>query len=128
MNPIEELVAGDSAVITSRLIIDRLGLPLDLSAAETTVKLRVRIVGAVAVKAEVDGDKLAGLERKNGSISLVPPYDVAGKGGRVEFPCDETVFDMAGDYEAEIAVTFSGGARNTVYDLLTFVVRDRFPD
>lgn len=127
MNPIEELVVGDTQEIVSVLTDRVTGQPVDLSHAETSIKLKVRKVDATELKGEVAYTKLTGLVKKNGAIDTTSPYDVAGKGGRCLASCPVDLFDEAGDYEAEIEVTFGAADQvRTVFELQRFTVRDQF--
>lgn len=126
MNPMEQVVCGDTVEIVSD-IIDRItGEAADLSSVLTVVKLRVRKVGDPAIKGEVVCSKLPGLTRKNGSITVAPPYSLAGLGGRCVGRCPVEWFNAAGDYQAETTVEFGDTDEVlTVYDLLQVEARAR---
>lgn len=50
-----------------------------------------------------------------------------GPAGQVVFDWNPTTLDVApGQYEGQIEVTFADGGRQTVYDILKFVVRGEF--
>lgn len=126
MNPMEQVVCGDTVEIVSD-IIDRItGEAADLSSVLTVVKLRVRKVGDPAIKGEVVCDKLPGLTKKSGSITVAAPYDLVGFGGRCVGRCPVEWFNAAGDYQAETTVEFGETDEVlTVYDLLQVVARAR---
>ncbi|WP_428419165.1 hypothetical protein [Methylibium sp.] len=126
MNPMEQVVCGDTVEIVSD-IIDRItGEAADLSSVLTVVKLRVRKVGDPAIKGEVVCTKLPGLTKKNGSITVAAPYDLAGFGGRCVGICPVGWFAEAGDYQAETTVEYGETDEVlTVYDLLQVVARAR---
>ena len=79
--------------------------PLALNGASVT--LRVRAVGSTTVLKTV-------------TCSLV------GDGSSGQVTADLTAFDQAGTYEGELEITFSGGGKQTVYDLIKFKVRSDF--
>ena len=79
--------------------------PLALNGA--SVILRVRAVGSTTVLKTV-------------TCSLV------GDGSSGQVTADLTAFDQAGTYEGELEITFSGGGKQTVYDLIKFKVRSDF--
>lgn len=120
------IVVGDTPVLNFALRDRVTGAPLDMSAGTTTIKLRVQRIAtpAPAVK-EVDCGKLVGRELADGSIDSAPPYDVAGAGGRAQAACAASVFDVAGDYDGEVRVTFSATSQQqTPYALLRIHVRN----
>lgn len=79
--------------------------PLALNGA--SVILRVRAVGSTTILKTV-------------TCSLV------GGGSSGQVTADLTAFDQAGTYEGELEITFSGGGKQTVYDLIKFKVRSDF--
>ena len=79
--------------------------PLALNGASVT--LRVRAVGSTTILKTV-------------TCSLV------GDGSSGQVTADLTAFDQAGTYEGELEITFSGGGKQTVYDLIKFKVRSDF--
>lgn len=118
-----KVVANDTPYIVLNLT-DRFGKVIDISDAGTTVTLKVRVTGSATVKASVTCTKTPGLEDENGNIDTAAPYDVDGAGGRCVAECDATVFDAAGNYEAEIEVSYNGGAQiSTVYKTLQIEAR-----
>jgi hypothetical protein len=60
------------------------------------------------------------------TISVLPPYDTPGKGGRVSIVWDEDTLDTPGTFQAEISVVFPGQKPMTWYDVLQFIVREEF--
>jgi len=121
-----KVVANDTPSIVLNLT-DRFSNPIDLSAGTTEVTLKVRESGSSVIKAEVVCTKVVGLEDEEGNINTAVPYNVAGAGGRCVAQCDATVFDAAGNYEAEIEITYdSGTVVNTVYKTLDIEARADF--
>ena len=80
--------------------------PIDITGA--TVKLRIREVGSTTISA------------------TITPTITSGSGGSCATDFPTTAFPTAGVYEGEIEITFSGGGKQTVNDLLKFKVREDF--
>jgi len=106
--------------------------PIDLSDPLTGVFAHLREVGSKAVKATLLCDKLTGvvvaIDEDTGAqtISTLPPYDVAGAGGRCAIIWDVDTLDTPGTFQCEIEVVFEDGRPMTWYDLLQFTVREEF--
>jgi hypothetical protein len=121
------LVANDTPTLLFDLVDGKTGEPIDLSNAATVARLKVRLATAAANKATITAGKLTGRSLPNGQVDPAPPYDVAGAGGRCAAACDATVFDAAGEYLAELEVTFGASSQvATPYQLLDIVVRADF--
>ena len=81
--------------------------PIDLTSA--TVRMRIRQVGSSTVSSTL-------------TMTVVSP---ATNGKAVtNFPSG--TLDSAGVFEAEVEIEYSGGAKQTVHDLLKLKVRDDF--
>lgn len=108
MADVIRLVKGDSKpVIQLALIDDVTGGVLDISQASTTVAVRFRKAGSTTLLSTINCSKVTD-----------------GTDGKVEFDFSGGVLNVdAGQYEGEIVVDFNGSTQ-TVYDLLTFRVRD----
>jgi hypothetical protein len=108
MADVIRLVKGDSKpVIQLALIDDVTGGVLDISQASTTVSVRFRKAGSTTLLSTISCTKVTD-----------------GTDGKVEFDFSGGVLNVdAGQYEGEIIVDFNGSTQ-TVYDLLTFRVRD----
>lgn len=92
-----------------------------------TVVMKFRALGTTVILTQVPGLLQPGLEQEDGTVILVPPYDVPGSGGRVVFqwaPGDLNV--EPGDYEGEVEVTFQDATIQTVYETQKFKVREDF--
>lgn len=74
----------------------------------STVRLRVREIGADTVKSTLIGN------------------NVAPEAGEVVFLFDSTTLDTAGTFEGEIEYTAQNGAIQTVYELIKLQVREQF--
>lgn len=108
MADVIRLVKGDSKpVIQLTLTDDVTGGVLDISQASTTVSVRFRKAGTTTLLSTINCTKVTN-----------------GTDGKVEFDFSGGVLNVdPGQYEGEIVVDFSGSTQ-TVYDLLTFRVRD----
>jgi hypothetical protein len=106
--------------------------PIDVSAVGCAVYAHLREVGKKTIKATLLCDKLAGvviaIDEDTGAqtISLAPPYNIPGRGGRVAISWDEDTLNKAGTFQCEIEVVFSDGKPMTWYDVLQFQVREQF--
>lgn len=120
------LVQGDTkpALIVS-LTDENSGAPIGMNGA--TVRMYFRALGDTTILVTLTGTLLAGVVQEDGTIDSTAPYDTPGAGGRVQFNWGSTDLNQAaGDYEGEIEITFSDGAKQTVYDLLKFKLREDF--
>lgn len=102
------------------------GAPIDVSAAGTTIVFKFRAVGSSTIKNSISAGKLTGLLNDDGSITTTAPYNVAGAGGRIAINWPTGALDTAGEFEAEVEITFADGTIQTVYDTLKFSVREDF--
>jgi hypothetical protein len=106
--------------------------PIDVSDPSTTVYAHIREVGARVVKETLVCDKLVGVvirvDEETGAqtISVLPPYNIPGRGGRVAIFWNPDTLDTPGTFQAEISVVYSGNQSMTWYDVLQFTVREQF--
>lgn len=111
---------------------DITGDPIDVSDIGTGVYAHLKQVGAKVVKASLLCDKLPGVviavddDTGAQTISVAPPYDTPGRGGRVAIIWDEDTLDTVGTFQCEISVVFADGKPMTWYDVLQFSVREEF--
>jgi hypothetical protein len=108
MADVIRLVKGDELpIIQLTLTDDVANQVLDISAATTTVSVRFRKAGTTTL------------------LNTIPcTKSTDGTDGQVEFDFQGDVLDVdPGQYEGEIVVDFNGSSQ-TVYELLTFRVRD----
>ena len=120
------LVQGDTkpAIVVS-LTDEVSGSPIGLNT--TTVRMFFRALGETTILTTLTGTLLAGRVTDDGTIDSASPYDLAGSGGRVQFNWGSTdLVQPAGDYEGEIEITYADGAKQTVFDLLKFKLREDF--
>jgi len=80
--------------------------PIDLTG--TTVRLRIREIGSSTVK------------------STLTCTITDATGGKVATDFPDGTLDTAGTFEAELEITFSGGGKQTVHDLIKLKVRGDF--
>lgn len=121
-----KLVQGDTkpALVVS-LTDETSGAAIDVSNA--TTRLKFRAVGDSTVLTTLVAAKLGGYLQPDGTIISTPPYDIPGKGGRVQFNWTPGSLDVEpGDYEGEIEITYDDNTIQTVYDVLKFKVRQEF--
>lgn len=120
------LVQGDTKpVIVIGLNDETSGDPIDVSTAVT--RLKFRAVGGTDVLATLIGVNIAGKDNADGTVDYSSTWDVAGSGGRVQFPWNFGDLNQpAGDYEGEIEITFADTSIQTVYDILKFKIREDF--
>lgn len=121
-----KLVQGDTRPVVTVQLADDAG-PIDLSNPGTSILLKFRAEGSTTLIVELEGTKLTGHEADS-TLDTAAPYDVAGAGGRCQFSwADSTALDGdAGNYEAEIEITFADGTVQTAYNLLKFKLREQF--
>lgn len=122
------LVQGDTAPQLQLSLTDqRTRRPLDLSAPGTTSRLLFREVGGATVKATMPCFAIAGyVDPETGDVDSRPPYDVAGRGGRLAMDWSADALDTAGEFEGEVEVTFPDGRIQTAFAILKFQVREQF--
>ena len=109
-----QLVQGDTGPsLVFSLTDDTTGLPIDVSAAGTTVRFKFRAVGASDLKGTITATKLTGRQLADGTIDTSGAYATAGGGGRVQINWASTSLDTAGDFEGEIEITFASGIIQT---------------
>jgi hypothetical protein len=118
------LVAGDTGPSVTVSISDESGA-LDCTSA--TVTLRLRRDRSALTLLDVTGTLLTGLLQPDGTVDANPPYNVAGRGGRVRFDWPVGALNVTpGVYEAQVSVAFPASARQTVVERLLVVIDERF--
>lgn len=121
------LVAGDSRPQLIFSITDQdTGVPINFSETDTVVRVKLREAGGTDIKATMICGKLIGVVNADGTVNYNAPYNTPGSGGRVYMDWEPGALSNAGEYEAEIEITFPDGTVQTVYDLLKFRVREQF--
>lgn len=109
----------------SGVLLDDLGVPVNMTAADASLTFCVRRLSASTLTAQVACTKLPGLEGLNGNVDLTPPYDVAGRGGRFQVDVPPAAFSAVGEHEGELMYLSSAGADPAViYELARIYVRD----
>lgn len=84
------------------------GAVIDLSAVTTTITAHVRASGSTTIKE---------------SIALTKPN--GGSDGVVKLSWTATALDTAGDYEAELEISYDGN-KQTLFDVIPLVIRPQF--
>lgn len=125
-----KLVQGDTGPqLVLSLMDQRTGQPIDMSDPGTTVRVLFRALGSPTTKAVMSCYPIAGFfDAESGTVVTDPPYDVAGRGGRVVMDWSADALDTVGDFEAEVETTFADGRIQTAYAILKFTVREQFAD
>jgi hypothetical protein len=121
-----KLVQGDTkpALIVS-LTDEVTGAAIGLNGC--TVRMLFRAVGTYTTLAVLDGVLLLGNANADGTLDFASPFNVAGTGGRIQFNWGPTDLDQPADnYEGEIEILYPDGAKQTVFDLLKFKLREDF--
>lgn len=116
------LVEGDTRPRLVFTLQDADGTVVDVSGS--IVRFKMRAVGTSVLKAEVICTALSGILEDDGTVNYDPPYDVAGKGGRIRVDWGVTDLDTSGRYEAEIEIQFNDGSLQTVYDKIPVTIRE----
>lgn len=121
------LVQGDTRPqLVMSLTDESTGRAIDLSGAGTTIRMLFREVGADSAKAIMPCYPIAGYrDPQTGEVSYAPPYDVAGKGGRVVMDWSADALDTAGEFEGEVEVNFGSGWVQTAFRMQKFTVREQ---
>lgn len=105
-----KLVKGDSKpVVILTLTDESTDSAFDLSPATVSVAVRFRKAGSSTLLSTISCSKVG-----------------SGTDGKIQFDFSGGVLDNvdAGQYEGEVVVTTSGAGTQTVYELLSFRVRD----
>lgn len=121
-----KLVQGDSHPQIRCVVSDpSTGQALNIATAVT--RLKFRALGTSSVLFTLVGTPLSGLEDAQGTLSLAPPFDVAGVGGIVVFMFGLNDLNVPpGAYQGEIEITFADSTVQTVYEPLVFSIRAQF--
>ena len=122
------LVQGDTRPqLVLSVTDDNTGLPIDLSDEGTSALVNFRESGSDTIKVTMLCFKLNGIEDpETGEVNLDAPYDAIGRGGRLVMDWSVDALDTAGDFEAELEITFSDGGILTAYDIARFTIREQF--
>lgn len=119
------LVQNDTPTINLVLFDKLTGAVVDVQSAN--VFFNFRKVGTNQVLVALLGVLLPGKVMPDGSINLTAPYNIPGRGGRVQITfADGDLNVPGGNYEAEVKAVFGGGSIATAFDPLNFLVRASF--
>lgn len=121
------LVRGDTRPNLLLSVYDSLtNNPIDLSDAGTTALFKFRKVGSTEVKSVMTCTKLEGYLNENGEVVVTGDYGTPGKGGRLRVDWEAEALDEAGEFEAELEVTFADGSIQTPFETIRFRIRPDF--
>lgn len=122
------LVTGDTRPqLVFDVTDDNTGLPVDFSDEGTSALVHFREAGSDDIKVTMLCFKLNGwTDPDTGEVSFDAPYDALGRGGRLAMDWSVDALDTAGEFEAELEITFEDGGRQTVYDIARFHIREQF--
>lgn len=121
-----KLVQGDTKPPLIISLKDEAGDPIDVSNIADVVRMKFRQSGQSTVIETFTASKLQGYEKINGALTYDTPYNIAGRGGRIQVNWSDTSLDNAGEFEGEIEITFADGKIQTVYETLKFKIREQF--
>lgn len=109
----------------SGVLLDDLGMPVDISASDASLLFCVRLAGGERLTAQVACTKLEGREGINGYVTTAAPYDEPGSGGRFLVLVPPEAFEEVGEYEGELVLfREAGGDPEPIFDLARIYVRD----
>jgi len=122
------LVSGDTRPqLVFDVTDDFTGDPVDFSEDGTSALVNFREAGSDTIKVTMLCFKLNGrTDPETGEVSFDAPYDVLGRGGRLAMDWSVDALDTAGEFEAELEITFEDGGRQTCYDIAKFSIREEF--
>ena len=120
-----KLVQGDTRPsLIVNLTDETTGLPISINGA--TPRLKIRPLGSATVKSILTGVPIPGFLQSDGTVDTSGAYATAGAGGRCAFAWTSESLDTAGDFEAEVEVTFQDATIQTVYQVLKLKIREQF--
>ncbi len=106
-------------------LTDENDLPVDLTVGGiSTVRMHMREKGDDVLKATVPCTTLSGIVQADGTVSYTPPYDTAGKGGRIQIEWTTAAVDTAGVFEGEFELVYGDGSTQTTFKTTTINIRD----
>lgn len=106
-------------------LTDENDLPVDLTIGGISlVQMHMREKGDDVLKATVPCTMLSGVVQADGTVSYTAPYDVGGKGGRVQIEWTAAAVDTAGTFEGEFELVYADGSTQTTFKTTTITIRD----
>lgn len=126
-----KLVQHDTLPQINLSITDEVtGAPIDLSDPATIIQCFFKAAGPDAplkdtlLLAKLPG-RVTSIDEDTGAqtVTLNPPWDTPGRGGRCAIQWGPTTLDTVGKFTGEVQVTFGAGGKQTVYQREQFDVR-----
>ena len=106
-------------------LTDENDVPVDLTiGGVSSIQMHMREKGSDELKATVPCTMLSGVVQADGTVSYAPPYDVAGRGGRIQIEWTAGSVDTAGVFEGEFELVHGDGATQTTFKTTTINIRD----
>jgi len=106
-------------------LTDENDVPVDLTiGGVSSIQMHMREKGSDELKATVQCTMLSGVVQADGTVSYSPPYDVAGRGGRIQIEWTLLSVDTAGVFEGEFELVFGDGSTQTTFKTTTINIRD----
>ena len=107
------------------ILTDENDNPVDLTVGGISyVQMHMREKGDDVLKATVPCTMLSGIVQPDGTVNYAAPYDVGGKGGRVQIEWTSGAVDTAGTFEGEFELVYADGSTQTTYKTTTITIRD----
>jgi hypothetical protein len=106
-------------------LADENDVPVDLTVGGiSSIQMHMREKGDDVLKATVPCTMLSGIVQADGTVSYAAPYDVGGKGGRIQIEWTAESVDTAGTFEGEFELVYGDGTTQTTYKTTTITIRD----
>lgn len=119
-------VQGDLRPRKVLTITDEDENPVDLTVGGiSTIRMHMRESGSDVLHATVPCTMLTGLQNADGTVNSNAPYNVAGKGGRIQVEWTTASVATAGKFEGEIELVYGDGTTQTTYGLIPITIRSQ---
>jgi hypothetical protein len=124
-NDVINHVQGDLRPKRVVTLTDENDNPVDLTIGGISyVQMHMREIGSDVKKATVPCTMLSGIVQPDGTVNYAAPYDVAGKGGRLQIEWTAAAVDTPGSYEGEFELVFGLGDTQTTFKKTTITIRE----
>ena len=99
--------------------------PMDLTVGGVSfVRMHMKERGGDTLKATVPCTMLSGVLQDDGTVNYNAPYNIAGKGGRVQIDWVPLAVDTPGQFEGEFELVYGDGSTQTTYQTTAINIRD----